>query len=605
MNGFSFNHSSSLSSSSSSQHPNRSLVNVSRLDHKNVEPHNHSTSLCPACDSSPPLREGGSKDISGGAFNCVFKFISEMLMEEDIEEEPWMLQDISALQAAEKSFYDVLGKKYPPSPDHYPFSAEKGGDIAARTNLVSPSGLVLDPSFRNGKNLVFMPEKDWNNSQNGSTRRKNQRQEHKDKLEEERSTKHSALYVDDLEPPEIFDKVLLNFEPSESKQTRSSKQENNKGVDLRTWLTQCAQAVASYDQTTAAKLLHQIKKHSSPSGDATQRLAYYFANGLEARLAGTTTQLYTPHLSSHISAVDMAQVYRVYLTACPSKKISFCYANQLILKLAHQARTIHIIDFGIFYGFQWPCFFQKLSQIPGGPPQLRITGIEFPQPGFRPSQRVEETGRRLTNYCRRFNIPFEYNFIAQRWETIQYEDLKIKRDELIIVNCLYRLRHLHDETVTLNNARDVVLNLIRRIKPKLFVHGVVNGSYNAPFLETRFLEAIYHFYALFDMFDASIPRENEERMKYEKRVYGRDIMNVVACEGWERVERPETYKQWQVRNERAGFKQFPLDQEIVTQVKDMVDLSCNKEFIVAEDGNWLLQGWKGRILWALSCWKPF
>ncbi|KAK3006892.1 hypothetical protein RJ639_009581 [Escallonia herrerae] len=44
-------------------------------------------------------------------------------------------------------------------------------------------------------------------------------------------------------------------------------------------------------------------------------------------------------------------------------------------------------------------------------------------------------------------------------------------------------------------------------------------------------------------------------------------MNVIACEGAERIERPETYKQWQVRNLRAGFRQLPLNDEILDMIR--------------------------------------
>ena len=81
-------------------------------------------------------------------------------------------------------------------------------------------------------------------------------------------------------------------------------------------------------------------------------------------------------------------------------------------------------------------------------------------------------------------------------------------------------------------------------------------------------------------------------------------MNVIACEGSERIERPETYKQWQVRNLRAGFRPLPLNREIVNMAKDRVKSSYHKDFLIDEDGEWLLQGWKGRILFALSSWKP-
>jgi hypothetical protein len=46
--------------------------------------------------------------------------------------------------------------------------------------------------------------------------------------------------------------------------------------------------------------------------------------------------------------------------------------------------------------------------------KLRVTGIELPQLGFRLAERAEETGRRLENYCKRFNVPFEFSVIAKK-----------------------------------------------------------------------------------------------------------------------------------------------------------------------------------------------
>jgi len=284
--------------------------------------------------------------------------------------------------------------------------------------------------------------------------------------------------------------------------------------------------------------------------------------------------------------------------------MSNIFANKSIGKLAKGADRLHIIDFGILYGFQWPSLIQCLSMREGGPPRLKITGIDLPQPGFRPAERVEDSGRRLANYCQRFNVPFEYNAIAKKWESITIEDLKIDRDEMIIVNSLYRLRNVPDETVVASSPRDTVLNLVKRIRPDMFILGVVNGTFNAPFFLTRFREALFHFSTLFDMFEATAEREDKDRMLFEQEVFAREAMNVIACEGTGRIERPETYKQWQVRNQRAGFRQMGLYNEIVKEVSGKVKLRYHKDFLVDEDSNWMLQGWKGRVLYALSCWKP-
>ncbi|MCE0481455.1 hypothetical protein HAX54_039227 [Datura stramonium] len=48
--------------------------------------------------------------------DVVLNYISKMLMEENIEEKACMFQESAALQAAERSFYEVIGK-VPPSPN--------------------------------------------------------------------------------------------------------------------------------------------------------------------------------------------------------------------------------------------------------------------------------------------------------------------------------------------------------------------------------------------------------------------------------------------------------------------------------------------------------
>jgi hypothetical protein len=202
------------------------------------------------------------------------------------------------------------------------------------------------------------------------------------------------------------------------------------------------------------------------------------------------------------------------LTACPFRKLSNFFSNITIKKIAENATRVHIVDFGIMYGFQWPSLIQRLSSRPGGPPKLRITGIDLPNPGFRPAERVEETGRRLENYANTFKVPFEFNAIAQKWDTVQIEDLKIDRNEVLVVNSLFRLRNLLDETVVVESPRDTVLNLIRKMNPDVFIHGVVNGAYSVPFFITRFREALFHFSTLFDMLEANVPREVPERVLF-------------------------------------------------------------------------------------------
>ncbi|KAK1434863.1 hypothetical protein QVD17_00617 [Tagetes erecta] len=432
------------------------------------------------------------------------------------------------------------------------------------------------------------------NSLNGFKGRKHSQLED-NSYEDERISKQSAVYEDDeVELSEMLDKMLLSCtnakgepmpgcgglpKPANLQYMYSGWNapvwgagNTNDHVDVRTLLINCAQSVAADDYKTASQQLKQIREHASPSGNASQRLAHIFALALEARISGTGSQIYESQKAARIPSADKLKAFQSYMIYCPFKKNEIYFANKTIYEASLSSSTLHIVDFGIAYGFQWPILIKHLGDRPGGPPKLRITGIELPQPGFRPAERVEETGRRLAVYCERFKVPFEYNAIAiQNWEMINIDDFKLQRNEFVAVNALARLENLLDETiVTGSSPRDAVLKLIRDMKPDIFVHSIVNGSYSAPFFVTRFREALFHYSALFDMLDANIDRDNDERQNFEKEFYGRQVMNVVACEGPQRVERPETYKQWQVRTARVGFKPRRIDREIISQVKSKV-----------------------------------
>ncbi|WOL04778.1 scarecrow-like protein 33 [Canna indica] len=474
-------------------------------------------------------------------------------------------------------------------------------------------------------------DEDKEHSVHPSRGRKNPHGEDLD-LEEGRSNKQSAVCSEETHRTKMFDEVLLcsgekcansvdklrvklqnevskiahsnSYKGSSSNKGRGKKQSKREVVDLRTLLIHCAQAVATDDRRCANELLKQIRQHSSPHGDANQRLAHWFADGLQARLAGTGSLVYHSLVIKRNPVTEILKAYQLYLAACPFKKISHFFSTQTILNVAEKATKLHIIDFGIYYGFQWPCFMQRLASRPGGPPKLRMTGIDVPMHGFRPTELIDETGQRLADYARSFDIPFEYHAIATKWETIQVKDLNIDKDEVVVVNCLYRFRNLMDGTVLVDSPRDIVLNTVRKINPDVFIHGVLNGTYGAPFFVTRFREALFHFSSLFDMIETNVPHEDEPRRLIEKALFGREAINVISCEGTERVERPESYKQWQVRNLRAGFTQLPLNLDIMKKAKNRVKSFYHKDFVVDEDSQWLLQGWKGRIIYALSTWKP-
>ncbi|CAN6382181.1 unnamed protein product [Urochloa humidicola] len=408
-----------------------------------------------------------------------------------------------------------------------------------------------------------------------------------------------------MEDPSVpMDKNATNADSKARKRSRArGKRHAAKVVDLHTLLVHCAKAIVIDDRRSADELLKQIKYHSSPTGDAVQRLAYCFAQGLEARMAGTGSQVYRSLTADRTPLLEFLKAYQLFMSTCCFRKVAFTFANRAIFDAAMGRSKLHIVDYGLHSGFQWPDLLRLLGTRDGGPPEVRITSIDLPQPGFRPANHMAEMGHRLSNCARQLSVPLKFRAVVAQWHTVCIDDLNVEPDEVLVVNDLFNFRTLMDESVIIDSPspRDVVLSNIAKMKPYLFIQGIVNGSYGTFFL-SRFREALFYHSALFDMLDATMPRESRLRLVLERDIFGWVALNAIACEGQDRVERGETYKQWQVRNQRAGLRQLPLNGESVEMVRDIVKNHYHKDFVIEEGQQWLLQGWKGRILLAHSMW---
>ncbi|KAJ4805005.1 GRAS transcription factor [Rhynchospora pubera] len=591
-------------------------------------------------------------------------YINRILLE-DIDEPFSEYQDVAALSDIEKPLYDIVGQKYPPSPNsqlvvrqsksnHYSNICILNKQIipkSTNTSLTQDSRneSLLAKEFQRGveEGQKFLP--DINNlTIDLQVSRLLPDTEHKKKiseieLEEEnvhglvgkpktrksssdenlnilegRNSKMPMFSTEEITRDEMYDKVLLYHGEESVKEEISRLQEIRKcqvnphcnqkqnleeNIDLESLLVQCSEAVALGNCKVAEEIIKVLRKHASPVGSGTQRLACILTDGLEARLAGTGSESYRRLVNRQISTREVLKAYHMNITASPLLRISYCFANDYICKVAEDASRIHIIDFGITFGFQWPPLIQALAKRRGGVPKLRITGIDLPQPGFRPAERLNQIGVRLEEYAKSFEVPFEYQCIASLWESICIKDLKIDDDEVLIVNSMFRFMQVRDGTFPTDSPRNQVLKLIKQIKPKGFIIGILNVSYS-PFFTTRFKKVLSLYSMLFDMFDTLVPRDDEGRQLMERVLLARPIFNLVACEGQDQVERPETYKQWHKRISQAGFKLLSMDQDIVKACNAKVKSGYHEGFFVQEESGWLLQGWKGRINYGLSVWEP-
>ncbi|WVZ48759.1 hypothetical protein U9M48_000173 [Paspalum notatum var. saurae] len=598
-----------------------------------------------------PAGNGKQQDPSREDDDLVLPYISRMLMEDDIADKlPYGYDpDHPALLNVQQPFAEILDISQPLATDTA--AAETiNGSLMSLLPTDDESRSCMDAvtmSFFKGmdeanKLLPTIPNRDSESSDGGS--RKKRHGDGDDEAEAGNMNMGSKQMAPPLQPDEsdeeeaaargMLERLMLNGghdDPNSSRcrladtgtakekethtmppppprrRRRSSAGTNSKraaAVDLHGLLVRCAEAVAVNDRSGTCDLLERIKRHSSATGDGTQRLAHCFATALEARLAGTGAQVYRSLVARRASAASVVKAYQLYMTSCCFVPVNQLFCHATICGAVAGRKKLHIVHYGLGRGLQWPELLRRLARREGGPPEVRLTGIDDPLPGFRPAQRVVETGRLLSGCARQFGVPFEFHGIAASSEAVHVQDLLIDPDEVLVVVSMLHLEKLMDESVVVErpNPRDVVLGTIRKMRPSVFIHAVSSRSLSSAFFLTRFREALHSYTALFDMMDAVAGRGSDRRLVMEREIFARCVTNVVACEGADRVERPQSYRQWQARSHRAGLRQLPLDPGIVQMIKGKVSKEFHMDFVIFEDHRWLLQGWKGRVLYALSTW---
>ncbi|KAF8652248.1 hypothetical protein HU200_062884 [Digitaria exilis] len=266
-------------------------------------------------------------------------------------------------------------------------------------------------------------------------------------------------------------------------------------VDIHALLILCVQAVTTNNRKGAGDLLKQIKQYASIKGDATQRLAQCFAEGLEARLAGTSSYVHNSSIvAKPPSIVEFLSAYKLYMAASTFNKVAHMFTTSTILHAMEGKNKLHIVQFGTNFGLEWPCLIRQLANRQGGPPEVRITSIFCPQPSSFQIQWAELTGCQLGNCSRKYGITVDFHTIVADLEAICLSDLKTDPSEVLVLIDLFNLSTLMDESIffDMRSPKDTVLNNIRKMQPTLFIQSIVNCTATTSFA-TRFREALFYY----------------------------------------------------------------------------------------------------------------
>ncbi|WVY93343.1 hypothetical protein V8G54_032431 [Vigna mungo] len=372
--------------------------------------------------------------------------------------------------------------------------------------------------------------------------------------------------------------------------------------DLKEMLYTCAKAMAVNDMETTEWMMSESRKMVSVSGNPIQRLGAYIVESLVARMADSGSTIYKSLKCSEPTGNELLSYMHVLYEVCPYFKFGYLSANGAIAEALKEESEVHIIDFQISQGTQWVSLIHALAHRPGGPPKIRISGVDDSFSSYARGGGLDIVGKRLSALAESCNVPFEFNAVRVPASQVQLKDLELRPYEAVAVNFAIMLHHVPDASVNGHNHRDRLLRLAKHLSPKVvtLVEQEFNTN-NAPFLQ-RFVETMNYYLAVFDSIDAARPREDKERINVEQHCLAREVVNLIACEGEERVERHELLNKWRMRFTDAGFSPYPLNSFINSSIKDLLQ-SYHGHYTLEEKDGALFLGWKNQVLIASCAWR--
>ncbi|KAK1417969.1 hypothetical protein QVD17_27105 [Tagetes erecta] len=375
---------------------------------------------------------------------------------------------------------------------------------------------------------------------------------------------------------------------------------------FRRLLLTCAHSISHSDFTAADRIITILSGNSSGYGDSSERLIHCFTGALRHRLR---LHLHPPPPPSLPDDAILQSSYLSLNRITPF--IRFCHltANQAILEAIqlqkdhhhhHQGiRYIHILDFDIMHGVQWPPLMQAIADL-HPPPSLRITatGTNI--------RILHKTGDRLTKFAHSLNLTFQFSpLLLPHHHTVddiihRISGVHHSPNEILAVNCVL---HLH----RLLTNRDKLCSLLRKIKtmnPKIVTLAENEANHNHPIFTSRFEQAVNYYTAVFDSLEATLPPRSEERREVEQVWFGKEIVDIVSWEGDRRRERHERLSSWEMMMRIAGFGHVSVSQFGVTQAKLLLRLHYPSEgFNIEVVNDSLLLGWKNQPLFTVSSWQ--
>ncbi|CAN6235027.1 unnamed protein product [Urochloa humidicola] len=418
------------------------------------------------------------------------------------------------------------------------------------------------------------------------------------------------------------------------------------GLRLMHLLLSSVASAEAGDARAATAALHEVYRRASfGGGDPAPRVAAHFADALAASRLLLLRSPVAAAASPRPSRAQQFLAYTMFYQASPLHQFAHFAANQAIVEAFERGgrrRRLHVVDFDVSYGFQWPSLIQSLSAAAaaastsgGGEPavSLRITGLGTS------ADELQQTGARLARFAAGCpNVRFEFDGVVTGLGSSHHERIVMDNDDgegdaTVVVNLAFpAAAAAQSSPASTREAFMSTLARVRSLNPSLVFlveRGGGSSSGNgggrrSSRLLPPFTASLRYFAAVFDSLHECLPADSAERLAIERNYLGVEIADAVASLLDHRRSSHGgggDYDQgmaepcssgsgsWKEMMEGAGFEGVALSSRTVSQAKLLLKMKSGGgggggfRVIEGDGGRAMSLGWRDSALITTTAWR--